>query len=335
VDDIPLVEPAVAGPGVLPELVRPMLAVPGELPRAGDSSWAYEMKWDGVRAVAYVAGGATRLMSRNDLDVSRSYPEILAPPPALRARAAVLDGELVTFDAAGRPSFGRLQERMHVADVAVAWRLAARVPVVYLVFDLLHLDGRSLLRARYAQRRSLLEDLAIDGEAWRVPARFAGPGADVLAASREHGLEGVVAKRLTSPYLPGRRSPDWLKVKHVRMQEVIIAGWRPGKGRREGGIGALMLAVNGPAGLEYAGGVGTGFTERMLAELGARLAPLARATSPFAVPPPRDQTRDAHWVEPVLVGEVLYGEWTSDGRLRHPSWRGLRPDKHPDEVHRE
>ncbi|HVN10793.1 MAG TPA: non-homologous end-joining DNA ligase [Kineosporiaceae bacterium] len=334
----------VDGPGGLPELVRPMLAVPGELPPpAEDDRWRYEVKWDGVRAVSYVAGGSVRLMSRNDLDVSRSYPEILTAPAALTDVPAILDGELVTFDAHGRPSFGRLQERMHVADVAVARRLAEQVPVVYLVFDVMHLDGRSTLRTPYVERRVLLEALGIGdgggdgrgGGAWRVPPNFTGPGEDVLAASRENRLEGVVAKRAVSPYRPGVRSPDWRKVKHVRMQEVVVAGWRPGQGRRAGGIGSLILGVPGPSGLEFAGGVGTGFTERMLADLAHRLAPLERATPPFTADPPRELTRDAHWVDPQVVGEVAFAEWTSDGRLRHPSWRGLRPDKRPDEVQRE
>jgi bifunctional non-homologous end joining protein LigD len=156
-----------------------------------------------------------------------------------------------------------------------------------------------------------------------------------MTASRQAGLEGVVAKRLASVYLPGRRSPDWRKVKHVRMQEVVIAGWRPGQGRREGGLGSLILGVQGPEGLQHAGGVGTGFTGRMLDDLAARLAPLARSTSPFAHELPRAETRDARWVEPRLVGEVVYTEWTPDGRLRHPSWRGLRPDKRPEDVRRE
>jgi bifunctional non-homologous end joining protein LigD len=319
-----------------PELIRPMLAVPGELPTAAeDGHWRYEMKWDGVRAVGYSGAGEVRLLSRNDLDVSRSYPEILAPPPALNGRRAVLDGELVTFDADGRPSFGRLQERMHIADVAVARRLAERVPVVYLVFDLLALDGRSLLRAPYLERRDLLEGLGIAGTTWRVPPSFPGPGTDVLAASRENRLEGVVAKRAASTYRPGARSPDWRKIKHVRMQEVVVAGWRTGHGRRDGGIGSLILGVQGPAGLEFVGGVGTGFTGAMLADLARRLAPLQRADPPFATPLPRAELREAHWVEPQLVGEVVFTEWTGDGHLRHPSWRGLRPDKSPDEVRRE
>src|SRR4051812_8070940 len=323
-----------------PELIRPMLAVPGELPNpAEDAHWRYEMKWDGVRAVGYVRAGEVRLLSRNDLDVSRSYPEILDPPPALDGRQAVLDGELVTFDGDGRPSFGRLQERMHIADVAVARRLAERVPVVYLVFDLLFLDGRSLLRASYLERREMLEGLGIEGTGiegtgWRVPPSFAGSGADVLAASRENRLEGVVAKRAASTYRPGARSPDWRKIKHVRMQEVGVAGWRTGHGRRDGGIGSLLLGVQGPAGLEFGGGVGTGFTGAMLADLARRLAPLERPDRAFATPLPRAELREAHWVEPQLVGEVVFTEWTGDGHLRHPSWRGLRPDKSPGEGRR-
>jgi bifunctional non-homologous end joining protein LigD len=320
----------------LPELVRPMLAVPGELPAAAeDPQWRFEMKWDGVRAVSYVLGGDVRLLSRNDLDVSRSYPEILTPPPGLARTAAVLDGELVTFDPHGRPSFGRLQERMHVADVAAARRLAERVPVVYLVFDVLFLAGRSLLRVPYLERRELLEGLGIEGTAWRVPPSFAGHGADVLAASRENQLEGVLAKRAASTYRPGARSPDWRKIKHVRMQEVVLAGWRTGHGRREGRIGSLLLGVPGPGGLEFVGGVGTGFTGAMLDDLARRLSPLERADPPFATPLLRAELREAHWVDPLLVGEVVFAEWTSDGHLRHASWRGLRPDKRPGDVRRE
>jgi bifunctional non-homologous end joining protein LigD len=320
----------------LPELVRPMMAVPGELPPpAEDDQWRYELKWDGVRAVSYLQGGNVRLMSRNDLDVSRSYPEVLAAPGTLRDVAAVLDGELVTFDDAGRPSFGRLQERMHVADVSAARRLAERVPVVYLVFDVLHLRGASTLRTPYVQRRALLEELGVEGTTWRVPPSFAGSGADVLAASAENHLEGVVAKRAASPYRPGARSPDWRKIKNLRTQEVVIAGWRPGHGRREGMIGSLILGVPGSTDLEFAGSVGTGFTGRMLDDLATRLRPLARERSPFSRELPRAETRDAHWVAPELVGEVVFSEWTSDGRLRQPSWRGLRPDKRPDEVVRE
>jgi bifunctional non-homologous end joining protein LigD len=320
---------------VLPSLMPPMLATPGELP-ADDAGWAYEMKWDGVRAVAYVEDGRVRLVSRNDLDVTHSYPEVTSMASDLAGRAVVLDGELVTFDRRGAPDFGRLQQRMHVADPAAARRLATTVPVVYLVFDLLHLDGESTTALPYDERRRLLDGLGLDGPAWRTPASFDGPGADVLAASREHGLEGVLAKRRSAPYRPGRRSPDWVKVKHVRMQEVVVAGWRPGAGRRAGGIGALVLGVHDDEGvLRPAGGVGTGFTQRALDDLLASLRPLERPASPFVDRLPAAEVRDVHWVEPRLVGEVAFTEWTSDGRLRHPSWRGLRPDKAARDVVRE
>jgi bifunctional non-homologous end joining protein LigD len=313
-----------------------MLAVPGELPPPReDDQWRYEFKWDGVRAVAYVQDGGVRLMSRNDLDVSRSYPEVVALPQALRGIAGIFDGELVTFDTAGRPSFGRLQERMHIADPEVARRLAQRIPVVYMVFDVLHLRGSSTLRTPYSERRTLLEGVGVETASWRVPPSFPGPAADVLAASAEGHLEGVVAKRVASVYRPGARSPDWRKVKLFRTQEVVIGGWRPGHGRREGMIGSLLLGVPGSIGLQFAGGVGTGFTERMLRELAEELRPLAQDRSPFAGELPRAETRDAQWVAPDLVGEVVFSEWTSDGRLRQPSWRGLRPDKRPEEVVRE
>ncbi|WP_222928346.1 non-homologous end-joining DNA ligase [Cellulomonas telluris] len=320
----------------LPDLVRPMLAVPGELPTGDDSGWAYEMKWDGVRAVAYVQGGGVRLLSRNDRDVTRSYPEVLGLGEALGSTAAVLDGELVTFDTRGAPDFGRLQQRMHVADPATARRLARTVPVVYLVFDVLHVDDASTLSLPYDARREVLAGLGLAGPSWQVPPSFDGPGADVLAASRENGLEGVLAKRRTATYRPGARSPDWRKVKHVHTQEVVLVGWRPGQGRRAGTVGSLVLGVHDRGGvLRPAGGVGTGFTGRALDHLGALLRPLERRTQPVEGRFPPADVRDVHWVEPRLVGEVVHAGWTSDGRLRHPSWRGLRPDKHPDAVVRE
>jgi bifunctional non-homologous end joining protein LigD len=248
---------------------------------------------------------------------------------------AVLDGEIVSFDAGGRPSFGRLQQRMHVTGATQVRRLVETVPVVYLIFDLLHLDGRSMLDLPYAQRRELLDELALAGPSWQTPPHFVGGGADVVRASREQGLEGVVTKRLDAKYLPGRRSDLWRKVKNIRAQEAVVVGWKPGKGRRAGRIGSLLLGLPTDDGLAYAGHVGTGFTDAMLDDLGTRLRPLARKTSPLAGDVPRPDARDAHWVTPKLVGEVAFTEWTQDGRLRHPSWRGLRPDKSPSEVIRE
>jgi len=318
----------------IPDDVRPMLATLGSLPN-DDEHWAYEMKWDGVRALVRVEGGRITIKSRNDIDVTVSYPELRALGEQLGTTQVLLDGEIVSFDDEGRPSFRRLQQRMHVASAASARRLAESDPAVYLIFDLLHLDGRSLLGLPYTQRRELLDGLELAGTSWQTPPVFEGNGTQAVRASQQQGLEGVVAKRLTSRYRPGRRSPDWVKVKNIRAQEVVVGGWRPGKGRREGTIGSLLLGLPGERGLTYIGQVGTGFTDDMLADLLSRLKRLARKTSPFNPDVPRADARDALWVSPRLVGEVAFGEWTSDGRLRHPAWRGLRPDKSPDEVVRE
>jgi bifunctional non-homologous end joining protein LigD len=329
-------DPSPEGWSALPELVRPMLATTAPLPPAADDDrWAYEMKWDGVRAVAYISGGRVRFLSRNDRDVSGSYPELRGLGDALASHDCILDGEIVAFDENGRVSFGALQSRMHVADSSRASRLAQDNPASYFVFDVLHLHGRDTTSLSYDERRDLLESLAIAGPRWQVPPHFPGSGAAALATSRAQGLEGVVGKRRDSSYLPGRRSPTWIKVKHVLMQEVVIGGWQPGEGRRAGGIGALLLGVQDDTGLRYAGQVGTGFTEAMLADLARLLRPLARKTSPFVDDVPRKDARDAHWVTPRLVGEVAYGEWTREGRLRHASWRGLRIDKDPADVRKE
>lgn len=320
----------------LPELVRPMLAAAGPLPGpTEDARWGFELKWDGVRAVAYVQGGRLRLLGRNDREITETYPELCGLCAALGARPAVLDGEIVAFDEFGRPSFGVLQSRMHVTRAGRVRRLATEVPITYLLFDVLHLDGHDTTPRPYVERRALLESLAFAGAAWQTPPYFSGGGAAVLTASREQGLEGVVAKRLDSPYVPGRRCDYWRKVKNARTQEVVVAGWKPGQGRRANSLGSLLLGVPSPGGLAYVGHVGTGFSEQTLADLVDRLRPLERPTSPFADEVPRPQAKDAHWVEPVLVGEVEFGEWTRDGRLRHPTWRGLRPDKNPAEVVRE
>jgi bifunctional non-homologous end joining protein LigD len=308
-----------------------MLATLGELPK-DDANWSYEMKWDGVRALTYLQDGRVRFTSRNDIDVTVSYPELHSLSEQLGETQALLDGEIVSFDEAGRPSFKRLQQRMHVASAATARRLAESDPAVYLIFDLLHLDGRNLFDLPYTLRRELLEGLELDGDSWQTPPAFTGDGPHAVEASKQQGLEGIMAKRSSSRYLPGRRSPEWVKVKNFRTQEVVVGGWSPGKGRRAGTVGALLLGVPTSEGLRYVGQVGTGFTDAMLRDLAERLGHIARKTSPFSPDVPRADARDAQWVAPQLVGEVMFGEWTGDGRLRHPSWRGLRPDKNPDEV---
>jgi bifunctional non-homologous end joining protein LigD len=313
------------------EVPLPMLATAGELPPPEeDALWGYEFKWDGVRAVAAVRGGALGLTSRKGTDITVRYPEVGRLPDGLVGHDAVLDGEIVAMDENGRPDFGALQNRMHRTGPEVG-RMAAAMPVTYLVFDLLSWDGEDLLARPYAERRERLDALGLAGHRWVATPWFRGGGAGVRAASEENGLEGVVAKRLTSPYRPGLRSPDWRKVKNVRTQSVVVGGWRPGQGRRAGGVGSLLFGVpDGEGNLVYAGHVGTGFSDQDLKDLKRMFT--ARSTSPFHGTLPREVTRDAHWVEPDLVGEVAYAVWTADGRLRHPSWKGIRDDLEPDDV---
>ncbi|NUT92479.1 MAG: DNA ligase [Saccharothrix sp.] len=306
-----------------------MLAVLGDLPEG--PGWAFEFKWDGVRATTYVRDDRLRILTRNDLDASRTYPELLALTTLLPS-PAVLDGEIVALDPDGRPNFSRLQSRIHTRRPTD--ELLRQIPVSYYIFDLLHLDGSSLLDEPYTSRREALNALNLPPHpSIRIPPCFTDlPGETVQSISATHGLEGVVAKRLTSTYTPGRRSPLWIKVPLIQTQEVLIGGWRPGEGRRSGTIGALLLGVPTPEGLHYAGKVGTGFTTPMLTDLQTRLHPLHRQTPPFTTPIPPEHARNAHWVTPTLVGEVQFRTWTPDGRLRHPSWRGLRPDKSPSDL---
>jgi bifunctional non-homologous end joining protein LigD len=294
------------------------------------------MKWDGVRALAYCEDGGVRLVSRTGQDVTATYPELRALGTAMAGRQALLDGEIVALGPTGWPDFQALAQRMHVSSADAARRLAIRVPVTYLAFDLLQLDGRPLLGEPYHHRRTLLEGLALHGAHWQTPPSFTGePGVNVQAVSRRHGLEGVVAKRLESRYEPGRRTGNWRKIKNLYRQEAVVGGWRPGMGRRAGLIGSLLIGVHGPGGLEYTGHVGTGFTDQTLTMLTERLAPLQRATSPFATAVPREHSRDAVWVQPLLVVEVTFTGWTREGRMRAASYRGLRNDKPPAEVVRE
>ncbi|MEA2254671.1 MAG: bifunctional non-ous end joining protein LigD [Solirubrobacteraceae bacterium] len=318
----------------MPDKLVPMLARPGTLPR-DDEHWAYEVKWDGVRAIAHSEPGRLRLHSRNLLDITPRYPELGRLNRALSHHRAVLDGEVVALDADGRPSFGALQRRMHVGSESAVRRLARDAPVTYMIFDLLWLDGHSLMELPYVERRARLDELELgQGERWRVPDHVVGHGADLLAATAEQGLEGVIAKRLDSPYEPGRRSASWLKVKNVERQEVVVGGWMPGEGRRRDRIGSLLVGVGEDEGLRYAGRVGTGFTEEELDRLAALLKPLERKDSPFAPGDPKPP-RGAVFVDPRLVAEVEFREWTDNGQLRAPSYKGLRDDKPAELVVRE
>lgn len=251
---------------------------------------------------------------------------------SLGAIEAVLDGEIVAFDTTGRPSFAALQKRMHVTTPAQVRRLAQQTPATYLVFDVLHLEGHSLLDEPYAERRRALDALALSGPSWQTTPYFAGNGAAVLAASQQQGLEGVVAKRLDARYLAGKRSDLWLKVKNFRTQSVVIGGWQAGEGRRAQTIGSLLVGIPDGDGLHYVGRVGSGLGDQELSDLAMRLSSLAIDATPFVDETPREV---AHWVRPELVAEVTYGEWTPDGRMRHPVWRGLRTDIDASEVERE
>jgi bifunctional non-homologous end joining protein LigD len=324
-----------SGRQVRPGQLRPMLATAGDLP-PDDRGWAYEMKWDGVRALALVEDGELRLWSRSGRDVTGSYPELRPLGSAVAADRAVLDGEIVAFAGGQWPSFEALQQRINVSHPAQIARLAVEIPVSYLAFDLLCLDGQSLLDVPYSQRRARLDALGLSGRYWQTPPSFTDvSGRELLALSRQQGLEGVVAKRLTSRYDPGKRSPAWRKIKVVLRQEAVIGGWKPGAGGRAGQIGSLLIGLQGPDGLAYAGHVGTGFTQPALAMLGERLFPLRRDASPFAVPVPPEHARAAIWAEPRLVIEVAFGGWTSAGVMRAASYKGLRTDKDPAEVVRE
>ena len=300
-----------------------MLATPGELPTG--PGWGYELKWDGVRAIAVCSGGATHVYARKGHEITSGYPELAGLGTAVED--AVLDGELVVMDERGRPSFRDLAERMHVRDRARAARLSHQYPVTYLVFDILRLGGVDLLDVPYAQRRLLLEELELEGGRWLVPPAF-DDGPATVAASREHGLEGVVAKRLAAPYRPGLRSPDWIKVKLEDTGDFVIGGWRPGARA----VGALLIGVPAPHGLTYRGRVGGGISNAAEVELQRTLKPLVVDASPFGDTIPREDARTAIWVRPEMVVEVKFSERTRDGRLRFPRFLRLRPDKPVEEV---
>ncbi|HKG39186.1 MAG TPA: DNA ligase D [Conexibacter sp.] len=316
----------------LPPHTAPMLAradiagLPGD-----DEHWGYEVKWDGIRALLWSDHGHVRIESRTQRDITKRYPELRALGRALGAHELLLDGELVAFDEQGRPSFERLQSRMNAEGEAAIRRVVRAQPVHYMAFDLLHLDGRSLLELPYERRRELLERLGLEGPAWRTPRFHRGGGQALLDATREQGLEGIVAKRLDARYEPGRRSGAWRKLRNRRRQELVIGGWTAGEGRRSGRVGALLLGVHEQPGgpLRYAGRVGSGFSEAMLDELERRLEPLHRTRSPFAsgsVP------KGARFAAPQLLAEVEFSDWTHEGLVRQSVFKGLRDDKDPAEA---
>lgn len=307
--------------------IAPMRATAADVLPADDGSWAYEVKWDGYRIVAFVEGGRVRLQTRNLLDATADFPALAGLVDALGPVDAVLDGEVVALGADGRPSFGALQRR---GEDPVA--------VHYFVFDVLELDGRPTLALSYETRRRLLDGLDLRrGDAWDVPA-WHHNGAALFDATAAQGLEGVVAKRLDSVYEPGRRSPAWRKVKHLCRQELVVGGWLPGEGARRATLGALLVGHHDAEGaLRYAGRVGTGFRDTDLRRFADALAARATTACPFAQPSslPLEVRRAARYVVPDLVVEVAFTEWTHTGTIRHPSYKGLRTDKDARDVVRE
>jgi bifunctional non-homologous end joining protein LigD len=316
-----------------------MLAVLAGLP-ANQDDFGFEYKWDGVRAICFLDGSGARLESRNLLDMTASYPELKGLGQALGPRTAVLDGEIVAFDRDGRPDFSMLQHRIGLtADRALA-RGMHEVPVTYMVFDVLYLDGRFVTDKTYEERRRLLEGLGLSGSNWQTPPSHRGAGDSMLGAAREQRLEGIMAKRLTSRYTPGLRSKEWRKIKIVRRQEFVVGGWVPVLQAREAPVGAILIgyydrtveeARKSGRGqrLLYAGKVGTGFTERERESLKGALDERRRHDSPFDGPV---KDKAAIFAEPDLVAEIEFRGWTSERRLRQPSYKGLRTDKAAQDV---
>ena len=297
-----------------------------------DPEWGFEPKWDGIRAIA-VCDEETRLISRNDKDITVAYPELHRLHNQVVALEAVLDGEIVAFDQ-GVPSFQRLQQRMHLRDQRRIEEMARRVPVAYIVFDLLYLDGADLTGQPLSERRRIMEDIIVPTEWIQISPIIEGAGVALFSAAAEQGLEGIMAKRLSSLYLPGARSRDWLKVKVTFDADVVVVGWIEGEGRRAGTLGSLVLAVYDDGALRYVGNVGTGFDKGRLAEAMDRLHALGETKSPFPaeVLRSRPELRQAHWVTPSLVARVEHRQLTSAGRLRAPSFQGFREDKNPEEC---
>jgi bifunctional non-homologous end joining protein LigD len=314
----------------MPEHVVPMLARLSKMP-PNEDDYGFEVKWDGIRAIVYSGAGEgdIRIENRNLRDITFKYPE-LHPLAGLNA---VIDGEIVALDAKGRPSFERLQGRMHLSTEAAVHARMGDIPVRYMAFDLIWHDGSDLTELPYTERRAALDALGLEAQYWQTPAWRIGEGTALLAAAKAQALEGIMAKRLDSPYCPGKRTSHWLKIKAKLRQELIIAGWLPGEGRRTDTLGALLLGYYDGHVLRYAGRAGTGFKEHDLTMLMKELKARARDRSPFEPPP--EPPRQAIFVEPELVAEVEFTEWTREGILRQSAYKGLRDDKNPQDVVRE
>jgi len=320
----------------MPVQLAPMLTRLSGMPPDEDN-YGFEIKWDGVRAVIFSRAGKLRIQSRSLADITHRYPELHSLAAHLGARSVILDGEIIALNAQGRPSFELMQQRLGVASEALARKRMEQIPATFMAFDVLYLDGRSLMHRPYVERRELLDSLGLNAAHWQTPPYTRGEGAAMLQVSREQQLEGIVAKLLESKYEPGQRSGAWRKIKNKAGQEFVIAGWLAGEGSRHGKIGSILLGVydysNGKPRLLYAGKAGTGFTDATLNQLAKLLTPLRTEHSPFEPSP--SIPRGAVFTQPRLVGEFEYTEWTQQNILRHPSFKGLRPDRSPLDVVRE
>ena len=323
--------PTVAAPA-LAEAPPPMLATPMDHAFSRDG-WLFELKYDGIRAMVSVAGDLVRLTGRRGGDETRHYPEASAIRAGIRARQAIVDGELVVLDADGRPSFERMQQRINVVRDADVRRVAAEHPVTFIAFDLLELEGRDLLSTELRIRKKTLRETIVDSPYILFAEHVERDGASLFEIARESGIEGIVGKRADSLYRPGVRTPDWVKIKSWLSQSCVIAGYTAGRGRRTSQLGALILAVLDGTRLVHCGQVGTGFDDKTLRDLRDRLRPLEVKTCPLDVTPKTSEP--ANWVRPELVCEVRFAGWTRDGILRHPAFRTLRPDQRPEDCTRE
>jgi len=320
------------GRKAMPDHIEPMMAKLAPHVPTADTVWGFEFKWDGIRALAFVDGGRVRLLSRTGEDITARYPEVHPMGRALGSREVILDGEIVALDENGRPSFEQIQGRMGLTSETEIRRKMKEIPVTYMIFDLVWLEGHSLLGMPYEERRRKLGQLKLAGASWQTPPFEKGGGQAMLEASAKAGLEGVMAKKLDSKYEPGRRTGVWLKVKNRNRQELVICGWMEGEGKRRGHPGALLVGYFADGKLTYAGKVGTGFSDAMLDKLQSLLEPLEQKENPFKVGKP---PRSAHFVKPRLVGEFEFVEWTRSGQLRAPAFKGLRLDKPARKVVRE
>ncbi|MDZ4092538.1 MAG: ATP-dependent DNA ligase [Arthrobacter sp.] len=308
----------------------PMLASSGTTADLPDKDWQFELKWDGVRALVLGDAKKIRLISRNGNDMSAAYPE-LTDRSCWPERDFIADGEIIAVGPSGRPDFGLLQGRMKLTKAADVVKAQSATPVRLMLFDLLSENGTDLRRLPLLKRRDRLESFfSTSGCPVELSQLIDGDVRHILESAEELGLEGVMAKRVDGRYV-GQRSRSWLKLKFERTQEVVVGGWRPGKGERGQSVGSLLLGIPAGSKLRYVGRVGSGFSARELKELRQQLDALPRKTSPFEEVPAADAS-DAHWVSAKLVGEVTYGEWTGSGKLRHPVWRGWRLDKNPEDV---